>query len=200
MVHKLEVCFWGSVLSKMSITLHASFVVRIILLLILGIVCFFQVKESVEKYVAKSTTYAINYETRKSSKPPTLVFCPSNLYKSETVLKKNNMSKYDYYTEIGYDYWPSNQNLVESAWKNITYDPWDIFEKIALSTNGQWVEISGSDLTSLFNGESIANITLATLDTIYSGRCYYVKYLNNLTIRDFIFFHFKSGKVVSAFF
>ena len=65
-----------------------STVARILLLVVLGTCCFFDLRESAKKYLAKDTTTVINYEQRQGLKPPRLIFCPSNTYRPEVYLLK----------------------------------------------------------------------------------------------------------------
>ena len=161
--------------------------------MLLGTCCFFQVKESADKYFKKSTTTATNYEDRTSLKPPSFVFCPLKLYKPENVLKMNNMSKSK--DGYGYEYWPSNQSLVQSAWNNITFGPEEMFEEIGILVGG-YTALQGLALTNLFEEGKTDNMTFTTLDTIYSGRCYMITYLQNMEFDHSLMFKFKPGKVV----
>ena len=105
------------------------------------------------------------------------------------------MSAYSY-TIGGFDYWPSDEKLVESAWQNITYDADDIIERISMSINDEYVDINGNNLSSIFRGETMNHISLTPLDTLYSGRCYLLTYSKNMTFKDWIMLHFKSGEVL----
>ena len=183
----------------MDIKLYVSSGVRIFLLVLLGTCCFFQVKESAEKYFEKSTTSSINFERRTSIKPPTFLFCQSQFYRSDNVLEQNNMSKFSYDAN-GFKSWPSNESFVLSAWKKITFDPEEIFKKNHAYVNGIHKHIQGQNLTNLFHGEIIENWSFSTLDTAHSGRCYSLIYSKPWTVDDFAYFHFKSGKVIVSVF
>ena len=170
----------------------------VLLYLGLGCACFFQVKESLFKYIAGKTTLATTNRHQVSSMFPTLSICSGEPY-NYSALPLVNMSVFDFGT---LEVWPTNPEEVPTAYDKLTFSMNDIIHSLELSiTRNDQKELYNISIRDYANGNKAhpdkdLPFKITPFGTLVLGKCMSVKLTANLTTKDFIYITFNHNQVI----